>query len=95
MDGRRPIVTNSAARPIFRNSRVHKIGHFEGLVDLGKPFGPVGSAAAAALVERQLQLPQQAGDLFSRRCVPHMGGVPRVASSRLSSAVSPRGKNSR
>src|ERR1700733_369879 len=40
---------------------------FERLVDLAEPFGPVGRAAAAALVERQFQLAQQAGHLFARR----------------------------
>jgi len=39
---------------------------FERLVDLCEPFGPVGCAAAAALIERQFQLAQQAGDLLAR-----------------------------
>src|SRR5260370_10764071 len=42
---------------------------FERLVDLAEPFGPVGCAAAAALIDRQFQLAQQARDLFPR---PHM-----------------------
>src|SRR6185295_12422905 len=41
------------------------------LVDLSEPFGPVGSAAAAAFVERQFQLTQQAGDFLAGRDMPH------------------------
>src|ERR1700759_3148714 len=44
---------------------------FKRLVDLGEPFGTVGGAAAAAFVERQFQLMQQAGDFLARRDMPH------------------------
>ena len=43
----------------------------ERLVDLIEPFGPVGCAAAAALIDRQFQLAQQARDLFPRHPMPH------------------------
>jgi hypothetical protein len=43
----------------------------ERLVDLIEPFGPVGCAAAAALIDRQFQLVQQARDLFPRHRMPH------------------------
>ena len=39
--------------------------HFEWLIDLGEPFSPVRGPPAAAFVKRQLQLAQQAGDLFA------------------------------
>jgi len=68
----------------------------ERLVDLHEPFGPVRGAAAAALIERQFQLPQETRDLLRRAVTwPMLGRVPSVVSSRSSSAVSPRGKNSR
>src|SRR6266436_5682508 len=40
---------------------------FERLVDLVEPFGPVRRAAPAPLIERKLQLAQQARHLFARR----------------------------
>ena len=40
---------------------------FERLVDLAEPLGPVGGAAPAPLVERQLQLAQQARHFLARR----------------------------
>ena len=40
--------------------------HVERLVDLAEPLGAVGRAAAAALVERKLELPQQGRHLFTR-----------------------------
>src|SRR5258705_5791090 len=43
----------------------------ERLVDLVEPFGTVGGATAAALIERQFQLAQQARDLLPRRYVAH------------------------
>src|SRR3981081_2305548 len=46
---------------------------FERLVDLAEPFGPVGCAAAAALIDRQFQLPQQARNLFPRHHMLHAG----------------------
>src|ERR1700738_36522 len=36
-----------------------------------EPFGPVGSAAAAALIDRQFQLAQQARNLFPRHLMLH------------------------
>jgi hypothetical protein len=42
--------SGNPARPISRNSCACNIAHFEGLVDLGKPFGPNGGMAAAALI---------------------------------------------
>src|SRR5436309_1340553 len=44
---------------------------FKRLIDLGKPLRPVGGAAAAAFIERQFQLTQQAGDFLPGRDVPH------------------------
>jgi len=45
----------------------------ERLVDLVKPFGPVGCTATAALIDRQFQLAQQARNLFPRHHVLHVG----------------------
>jgi hypothetical protein len=44
---------------------------FERLVDLAEPFGPVDCAAAAALINRQFQLAQQARNLFPRHHMLH------------------------
>src|SRR6185437_14002412 len=46
-------------------SRANDVMKFERLVELVEPFGPVGRAAAAAFVQRQLQLAQQAGDFLA------------------------------
>jgi hypothetical protein len=51
-------------------SGAENIVDFERLIDLGKPFGTIGGAAAATFVERQIQLPQQAHDLLARRHMP-------------------------
>src|SRR5260221_13077015 len=59
--------------PYHKVSGAEDVVDFERLVDLGEPLGPVGCAAAAALVERQFQLAQQAGDLLARRHVPQAG----------------------
>jgi hypothetical protein len=40
-----------------RSLSAEDVVDFERLVDLGEPFGPVGGAAAAPLVQRQFQLP--------------------------------------
>src|SRR5258705_2850063 len=53
----------------YRRLSTEDVVELERFVDLGKPFGPVGSAAAAPLIERQFQLAQQAGDLLARRHV--------------------------
>src|SRR3984957_5471956 len=52
-------------------SGLQDVVDFERLVDLAEPFGAVGCAAPAALVERQLQLAQQACDLLTRRHMAH------------------------
>src|SRR5580704_11512752 len=57
---------------------------FERLVDLGEPLGAVGGAAAAALIERQFQLAQQAGHLLARR---HMAQARAGAECRLVEVV--------
>ncbi len=43
----------------------------ERLVDLVEPLGTVGRPAPTALIERQLQLTQQARDLLARRDMSH------------------------
>ena len=53
----------------LNSSGAEDVVEFKRLVDLGEPFGPVGGTAAAALIERQFQLAQQAGDLLPRRHV--------------------------
>src|SRR5947209_11653371 len=53
------------------NSGAEDIVGFKRLVDLSEPFGTVGGAAAAAFVERQFQLTQQAADLLAGRDMPH------------------------
>src|SRR5258708_35353334 len=55
-----------ASPEFYGNSGAEDVVGLERLVDLGEPFGPVGGAAAAALVERQLELTQQAGHLLAR-----------------------------
>src|SRR5258708_7286442 len=52
---------------------------FERLVDLAEPFGPVGCAAAAALIDRQFQLAQQVCNLFPRYHMLHA----RASAERL------------
>jgi hypothetical protein len=47
--------------------RTENVMDLERLVHLIEPFGTVGRAAAAALIDRQLQVTQQARDLFPRR----------------------------
>src|ERR1700727_1080229 len=61
------------ARPGIANgdSGAEDVVGFKRLVDLGKPFGTVGGAAAAAFVERQFQLAQQARDFLTRGDMPH------------------------
>src|SRR6202165_4387914 len=56
---------------------------FERLVDLPEPFGPVGRAAAAALIDRQFQLAQQARNLLPRHHMLHA----RASAERLIKAV--------
>src|SRR6476469_3738989 len=51
----------------YRTLCAEDVVKFERLVDLAEPFGAVGCPATTALVERQLQLAQQARDLFARR----------------------------
>src|SRR5882757_2879650 len=53
------------------DSGAEDVVDLERLVDLGEPFGPAGGAAAAAFVERQLQLAQQVRDFFARRDMSH------------------------
>src|SRR5882724_13363280 len=64
---------------------------FERLVDLVEPFGPVRRAAPAALVERKLQLAQQARHLFARR---DMAEIRARAERRLVDVVE-RGETAR
>src|SRR5947207_11254906 len=54
---------------LYRSRGAEDVVEFERFVDLAEPFGPVGSAAAAPLVEGQFQLAQQAGHLLARRHV--------------------------
>ena len=58
-----------SARPVvaaYRNvSGAKNVVELERLVDLGEPFGAVGGAAPAALVERQLELAQQTRNLLA------------------------------
>ena len=55
----------------------------ERLVDLIEPFGPVGSAAAAALIDRQFQLAQQARNFFPHHHMLHA----RASAERLIKVV--------
>src|SRR5882724_3726922 len=64
---------------------------FERLVDLVEPFGPVRRAAPAALIERKLQLAQQARRLFARR---DMAEIRAGAERRLIEVVE-RGETAR
>src|SRR6266403_610407 len=57
--------TNNPDAPI-KCLRADDIVEFERLVDLAEPFGAVGGAATAALVEREFQLAQQARNLLAR-----------------------------
>src|SRR3954468_6932824 len=60
-----------ASRNDGGDSRAEDIVGIKRLVDLGEPFGTVSSAAAAAFVERQFQLAQQAGDFLAGRDMAH------------------------
>src|ERR1700748_7744 len=51
--------------------RPEDVVDIERLVDLIEPFGPVGCAAPAALIDRQFQLAQQARDLSLRHHLLH------------------------
>ena len=64
---------------------------FERLVDLVEPLGTVGRAAAAAFIERQFQLAQQAGDLLARGQVAHA----RTGAERRLVEVVERGETAR
>src|SRR5438046_160948 len=64
---------------------------FERLVDLVEPFGPIRSAAPAALIERKLQLAQQARHLLARR---DMAEIRAGAERRLVEVVE-RGETAR
>src|SRR6202045_3501945 len=63
--------------------RAKDVMDLERLVDLIEPFGPVGCAAAAALIDRQFQLAQQARDLFPRHHMLHA----RASAERLIKVV--------
>ena len=59
------------------------------------PLGAGGGAALAALVDRQLQRIDQVPTSSRAVTCEGFGRWPRVSSLMSSSAVSPRGKNSR
>jgi hypothetical protein len=46
------VSSGNPARPTFRNSCACNIEHFEGLVDLGKPFSPNGGTAAPIALDQ-------------------------------------------
>jgi hypothetical protein len=68
---------------------------FERLIELAEPLGPIGSSAPTTLIQRQFQLAQQVGDLLARRDMAHAWAGAQGCPIESSSAVSPRGKNSR
>src|SRR5882724_12374798 len=84
-------------RPVRRRWRwgsgsgAEDVMDFKRLVDLVEPFGPVGGAAAAALIERQFQLAQQARHFLPRR---HVAQARAGAEGRLIEVVE-RGKPAR
>src|SRR5580700_10070590 len=58
--------------PYRKVSGAQDVVDLERLVDLAEPLGAAGRAATSALVERQLQLAQQAGDFLARRHMAHV-----------------------
>src|SRR5580704_9920997 len=79
-------------RPTLRVSGAQDVVDFERLVDLAEPFGAVGCAAAAALVERKLQLPQQACDFLARRHMAHARAGPERRLVEVVERGEPAGK---
>jgi len=66
------IVTTLEGGPLPKGAIANRLDGFDDIVelerfvDLCEPFGPVGCAAAAALIDGQFQLAQQTRDLFPR-----------------------------
>src|SRR5437899_2337438 len=57
----------------YRRSGAEDVVDLERLVDLSEPLGPIGRTAAAALVERKLELAEQARHLFPRGEMAEIG----------------------
>src|SRR5579864_6942168 len=69
----RPAPRSTWAPSTRAPSGADDVVNLERLIDLAEPFRPTGRAASPALIQRQLQLAQQARHLLPRRHMAEVG----------------------